>query len=143
MPRFIAAQGVYTRPYRFDRWPVAGKSALAHLFELFDKIRQLEKIYESEGIGPKLCSYRPVEGKSTVAHLFELIDNTRKLEKLYEYEGTTPRLGSCKEIDPCASIWIFIKSGIFLLFTVETTFLTFTVETTFTVGLLKPKDEHG
>ena len=32
------------------------------------------ELYESEGIKPKLCSYKPVGGKSTLAHLFGFFD---------------------------------------------------------------------
>ena len=39
-------------------------------FWFFDQKWKLEKIYESKGNKPKLCSYKPVGGKSTLAHLF-------------------------------------------------------------------------
>ena len=58
----------------------------------FDETRKLEKLYESRGIKPKLCSYRPVGGESTLAHLFRVFDETRKLEKLYESKGIKPKL---------------------------------------------------
>ena len=72
--------------------PVGRKSILAHLFEFVYQKRKLEKLYESMGIKPKLCSYRPVGGESTLAHLFGFFDQTRKLEKLYESEGNKPKL---------------------------------------------------
>ena len=48
----------------------------------YDQKWKLEKLYESKGIKPKLCSYRPVGGKSTLAHLFAFSDRRRELDKL-------------------------------------------------------------
>ncbi len=44
--------------------------------------RPWPELYESEGIKPKLCSYRPVGGKSTLAHFFLIFYQKWKLEKL-------------------------------------------------------------
>ena len=72
----------------------------------YDQKWKLEKLYESKGIKPKLCSYRPVGGKSTLAHLFGF----------FIKNGT---------------FLTFTVETTFLTFTVKTTFLTCTVETTF------------
>ena len=54
----------------WDMKTVGWKSIFAHHVEFFEEKWKREKLYESKGIKPKLCSYRPVGGKSTLAHLF-------------------------------------------------------------------------
>ena len=64
----------------------------------YDKKWKLEKLCESKGIKPKLCSHRPAGGKSNLAHLFDLFDKKWKLEKLYESKGIKPKLCSYRPV---------------------------------------------
>ena len=94
----FVAKVVGTPRYSAHIRPVGGKSTLAHFLIFWPAMAaqlfvqrgcydrgpfsrqvtlcskwKLEKLYESGGTKPKLCSYRPVGGKSTLVHLFDFL----------------------------------------------------------------------